>query len=89
MSPELEALDQLLGGESIPLATIRALFPNADTFIPGILGLLRNGDVRLLEKAETEVPRWRWRELFGDGSVQVELNAFQLEITEQGVRRMG
>ena len=62
ISPELETLDQLLSGEPMPLAAIRVLYPNAEVFMYGTLGLLRNGDVRL--RAATRVPRWRWRELF-------------------------
>lgn len=87
MSPELETLDQLLSGEPMPLAAIRALYPNPEAFMHGTLGLLRNGDVRLLH-AGTQVLRWRWRELLVDGAVMAELPSLQLEITEQGAERI-
>lgn len=87
MSPELETLDQLLSG-NLSLALIRNLYPDAEAFERGVLGLLRSGDVVLRTAQETEVPSWRWRELFVDGRVAEELNDFQLEITEQGAKRV-
>jgi hypothetical protein len=41
-SPELETLDQLLGGD-LPLTTIRELYPNDAAFLQGVLGLLKSG----------------------------------------------
>lgn len=87
MSPELETLDQLLGG-NLSLAVIRNLYPDADAFRRGVLGLLKSGDVVLRTARETEVPSWRWRQLFVDGRIAGELNDFQLEITEQGAKRV-
>jgi hypothetical protein len=82
MSLELETLDQLLGGD-MPLAVIRGLYPDDETFAVGIHALLRNGDVRLFCE-ETEVPQWRWRELFQAGGVDEEMPRLRLEITDQG-----
>ena len=87
MSPELETLDQLLGG-NLPLAVIRNLYPDAEAFRRGVLGLLTSGDVVLRTAQETDVPRWRWRELFVDGRIADELNNFRLEITDQGAKRV-
>jgi hypothetical protein len=87
IAPELETLDQLLGGE-LSLAVIRALYPDAQAFMKGILGLLTCGDVNLFTPNRDCVPAWRWRELFIDGIVMSELESLTLRITEQGTHRI-
>jgi hypothetical protein len=87
MTPELETLDQLLGGD-LPLRVIRDLYPDADRFKRGVLGLLSCGDVRLLDTDKSEVPAWRWRELFAEGAVVSDLEWLKLSITTQGARRV-
>ena len=87
MSPELETLDQLLGGV-LPLAVIRNFYPDVDAFRLGVFGLLTSGDVRLLPLDHTDVQSWRWRELFVDGTVTKELESMNLKITAQGARRI-
>jgi hypothetical protein len=86
VSPELETLDQLLDGH-MPLQVIRALYPDDKAFADGIQGLLRNGDVQLLSEG-TEVPPWRWRELFEAGGVVHEMPRLRLAVTDQGARRV-
>ena len=86
MSPELDTLDQLLGG-NMSLKIIRQIFPNDEGFTQGVLGLLRDSDVRLLVGGE-EVPRWQWRALFEGGDILGDLRRFDLEITEQGLSRI-
>ena len=87
MSLELETLDQSLG-DVLSLAIIRNIYPDTDAFRRGVFGLLTSGDVCLLTIDDTEVPSWRWRELFADGAVIKELGNMKLEITSQGVRRI-
>ncbi len=87
MSPELETLDQLLGGE-LPLAVIRNIYPDTDAFRMGVFGLLTSGDVCLLTIDHADVPRWRWRELFVDRTAMKDLGNMQLKITAQGARRI-
>ena len=85
MSPELETLDQLLGGD-LTLRIVRTYFPSDDAFAKAVLGLLKGGDVRLLNADESEVPHWRWRGCFSGGTAdRAEL---RLDLTEQGVRRI-
>lgn len=86
MSPELETLDQLLGGD-LPLQLIRGLYPDDTAFSDGVLALLRTGDVQLLLDG-AEVPRWRWRALFDAGDVDQELPRLSLTITDQGACRV-
>jgi hypothetical protein len=87
MSPELETLDQLLGGD-VPLSVVRTLYPDDPTFTRSIHAMLRAGDVRLLSADGVDVPPWTWRELFSDGKVWQEILRFTLSATEQGARRM-
>jgi hypothetical protein len=86
LSPELETLDQLLGG-AMSLAVIRGLYSDDASFAQSVHALLRAGDVQLISKG-VQVPQWRWRELFTEGRVFPELSQFELAATEQGVRRV-
>lgn len=88
MSPELETLDQLLSGE-LPLSVVCKLYPDVDTFLSGVHGLLKSGEVRLLTAQGDEVPDWRWRGLFVEGTITEQLKNFRLEITDQGSKRIG
>lgn len=87
MSPELETLDQLLGG-NLPLSAIRRLYPNDAAFLQGLFGLLSNGDVRLFAAGEPDVPSWYWRELFAQGNILEKLDDFRLDLTAQGAMRI-
>jgi hypothetical protein len=87
MSPELETLDQLSGGE-LTLTIVRKFYPDADAFRRGVFGLLTSGDVCLLTIDHIDVPSWRWRELFIDGNAMKELENMSLKITAQGARRI-
>ena len=87
MSPELETLDQLEGGD-LPLTVIHSLYPDASAFQCGVHGLLKCGEVRLMENG-SEVPNWRWRGLFDLGEVMEMLDAMTLSITERGGKRIG
>ena len=88
MSPELETLDQLLGGV-LSLDVIFKLYPDREAFQPSVHGLLSAGDVRPITREGVEVPPWRWRELFIEGGVMKALDQLTLDITEQGARRVG
>ena len=70
------------------LEVVRTLFPNDSRILQVINCLLANGDVRLLESDGAEVAEWRWRELFDEAHVVNEMSHYQLEITEQGSRRI-
>ncbi|HEY2584225.1 MAG TPA: hypothetical protein VGI81_00515 [Tepidisphaeraceae bacterium] len=81
MSPELETLDQLTGGD-MPLSTIRQLHPDRPSFESGILGLLSGGDVRLIDGSH-DVPQWQWRE-----AIRTYNDRLALSITPQGAGRV-
>ncbi len=86
MSPELETLDQLLGGE-LTLSVVRRLYPDDEDFAKAIHGLLISGDVKLF--AGEEVPQWRWRKLFVEGAWKCEETPLTLVLTDAGAKRMG
>jgi len=87
MSPELETLDQLLGGE-LWLKTVFSIYPDENSFVRGVLALLSSGDVCLQRSDGSDVPEYQWKQLFRDGSLLNDLEDFRLKITEQGVRRI-
>lgn len=87
LSPELETLDQLLGGD-LSLALIRTLYPSDISFLQGILGLMSSGDVRLLSHDGNDVPEWQWRTFVTQLVVPPTINDLHLRITDLGVRRI-
>ena len=70
------------------LAIVRRFHPNDVTFRPGLLGLLRRGDIRIVVDG-IEVPEWRWREILSISDVADELPRLKIRITEQGIHKMG
>jgi hypothetical protein len=87
MSPELEMLDQLLGGE-LPLSVIRGLFDDSERFAQAVAAILHAGEVRLYVDGD-EAPRWRWADVLSAPRDQTDLAGARLDITEAGVRRIG
>ncbi len=82
MSPELETLDQLLGGR-LPLTIVRNFFGNENRFRRAILAMLDAGYVALIDPEGTELPRNEW-------PVQLEsLESAGLMITDRGIRQIG
>jgi hypothetical protein len=89
MSPELETLDQLLGGD-MTLGLVRAFFADGPSFVRAVTAMLQARDVRLLGSDREEVPRHQWAEvLAATGSSKEGQGAFKLSITEAGARRVG
>jgi hypothetical protein len=86
-SPELETLDQLLGGD-LSLAIIRTLYPNDEGFNQAMISLLREGDVVLLSATGAHIPPWRHTELFANPSVSIGPDTLKLRITEKGARKI-
>jgi len=84
MSPELETLDQLLGGD-LSLEIIRKIYPDDDRFLQAITRLLSTGDVTLVAADKTAIPSWRWREVL---TTLVDVDKLKLRITQQGIRRI-
>lgn len=87
LSPELETLDQLAGGD-LSLAVVASFYPGLEGFKKGVLGLLGEGDVVLLDSEGRDVPQWRWRELFSEAGLTQALREFRLRITPQGGKKV-
>ena len=83
MSPELETLDLLQGGD-LPLSVIRGRFTTHEAFTQGVRGLLTCGDVKLIYSG-VEVPEHQWAQHLAnvgqkDGPI--------ISLTEQGAKRI-
>jgi hypothetical protein len=87
MSPELETLDQLLGGD-LSLTTARRLFGDEERFIRGLTAMLHAGEVRLLAADGGEVPRWQWREVLAVAADKSIPGEALLSITTAGANRI-
>ena len=87
MSPELETLDQLLGGD-LPLTLIRGLFNDKERFVHAVVAMLDADELQLLKPDEMEVPRWLWRAVLNEASGLPAENDYRLSITEVGARRI-
>jgi hypothetical protein len=82
MSPELETLDQLLGGE-LSISANRTLYPDTESLRRGILGLLSSGEVCLLGLDRAVIANWRWRELLSNEALASELAHSKLKDDQQ------
>jgi hypothetical protein len=87
MSPELETLDQLLGGD-LTLALIRSFFEDEKRFAQAITAMLNAGEVRMLAIDGTELHSWQWRDVLSLGSGEAIRTQTLLSITESGCRRI-
>ena len=88
MSPELETLDQLQGGD-LSLELVAKLFSSLDDFRRGVQGLLSSGDVVLIAHDGSEVAKRHWQELFRQHAVAGSIAQLRLRLTPQGVQRIG
>ena len=82
MSPELETLDQLQGGD-MPVALVRRLYPSEGEYLKAVLAMIVAGEIRLAVDG-ADVPHWQRFEILRNpppGTL--------LAITEKGCRRMG
>jgi hypothetical protein len=82
MSPDLQALDQLLDGD-LPLSVVRDLFGDEGRFVRSVRVMLDAGEVRLHRNDGADVPRWRWREV-----LTAPAEGTTLSITDAGAKRV-
>lgn len=87
MSPELEALDQLLGG-ALSLTVIRQIYPDHNRFSHSIQAMVQSGDVRLISHDGSEVEHWQLRGLFESEFPTSNIPHLKLVLTEQGANLM-
>ena len=88
MPPELEALDQLQGGD-LPLRVIAALFPNEAHARRAIAAMLAAGEFTLLDTEGAALSSWQLRELERQPGSWHADTQHRLAITAKGARRIG
>jgi hypothetical protein len=87
MSPELEVLDQLQGGD-LPLGVVASLFPDEAHARRAIVAMLAAGELQLLDGKGAALCSWQLRELERQpGSWRTDTQ-YRLAITEAGARRI-
>ena len=88
MSPELEALDQLLGGD-MTLAVVASLFPDEAHARRAIAAMVAAGELRLLDAEAAALSPWQVSELERQpGSWRTDTR-HRLTLTDAGARRVG
>jgi hypothetical protein len=87
MTPELDVLDQLLGGD-LSLAVIAGLFSDQDHCRQAIGGMVKAGDVCILNADGERLPAWRYRELENAPDIWSKATPYRLSITETGAKRV-
>jgi hypothetical protein len=85
-SPELEALDQLLGGD-LAVCVIRRLFADDSRFERAIEAMLCDGEIQLLTADGDAVPKWQWRDLLNTVALS-DTSGPKLSITAKGALRI-
>jgi len=86
MTPELEVLDQLQGGE-LPLEVIAKLFEDRARFVKALSQMLAAGEVSLNDNAGQVIPLWRFQEIERSAEVAVP-SSIRVALTEIGARRI-
>jgi hypothetical protein len=88
MSPELEVLDQLQGGD-MPLRVVASLFPDEAHARRAIAAMLAAGELKLVDAEGAALPPRQLRELERQpGSWRADTR-YRLAITAAGARRIG
>ncbi len=83
MSPELETLDQLLGGD-LPVAVVRSFYPDDERFILATLAMLNAGEIALLDAERVEVLKWDWPRFLTKSH-----DRCRLKLLDRGIERIG
>lgn len=87
MSPELEALDQLLCGD-LPLRVVASLFTDEAHARRAISAMLAAGELELLDASRAVLSPWQWRDLERQPGSWSADSPYRLAITDVGARRI-
>ena len=87
MSPELETLDQLQGGD-LSLDVVRRLFADVEHFRRGITAMLNAGDLILLDQESKTLPHRKQAKIFGQSVDHSTLSSYRLSLTDAGAARI-
>lgn len=88
MSPELEVLDQLIGGD-LSLDVIAGLFPEEDHCRRAVQAMLHSGYVLVLDEKGLSIPEWRYLELRDQSEIWKRGTPYRMSITDAGAKRVG
>jgi hypothetical protein len=83
-SPELELLDQLLGGD-MPLSAIHKIFSDEARFSRALSAQLASGEIRLITINGTDIPDWKRSDVLADPSAW---SGLLISLTLIGSRRV-
>jgi hypothetical protein len=87
VTPELEVLDQLLGGD-MPLDVLARLFPDTGRFAHAFSKMIQAGEVRLADATGKPIPLWRFQELDRSGDLVAAAVTIRVSVTEVGAKRV-
>lgn len=82
MSPELEMLEQLLGGD-LSAAVVRSVFDDEQRFVRAALAMLNAREINLLDRYGNGIPGWKWAE-----SLEANSGGERIRITDAGAKRI-
>jgi hypothetical protein len=85
MSPELELIDQLLGGD-LPLPVVCGLFTDDDRARRALRSYVSKGVISLTTGKEGVLPQWKCDELFRDAEPLAEHVEIRVLLTREGAR---
>ena len=86
-APDLETLDQLLGGD-LSLTIIRGLFEDDQRFTRAMLAMLDARELRLLAPDGDDVPKWRRQAVLASTTNGEPVDVYKISITDSAARRM-
>jgi len=87
MTPEIEVLDQLLGGD-LPLNVIAGLFPSLSLCQTALSSMVLDGQVNVLDPSGSVIPAWRLRELWAECESWRAGTEYRVTVTDEGARRV-
>jgi hypothetical protein len=85
MSPELEMLDQLLDGQSMPLPVIAGLFED-DAYARRVLAAYISNSMVTLSDDDGNLPAWKSQEIFRKSQPLSGYAKLRVAITRKGAR---
>jgi hypothetical protein len=88
MSPEIDVLDQLLGGD-MPLGVVASLFPDEADARRAIVAMLAVGELAIFDAEGAALSPWQVGELQRQPGSWREDTQYRLTITDKGARRVG
>lgn len=85
MTPELEVLDQLEGGD-LPLDVVAGLFSDLQHCRRATVAMLQDGKIIILDPSEEPVPPWRFREFELSDEFWAAGSGYRMSLSDEGLR---